>query len=164
MVVLAVNVVPETGRPGSRGHLFQISKENIVSSSPLLLKPACIKTLSAVEAHPERSNQHEFNGVVELKQIFGLAGFSRPAKFSIRGTSISMDADVTWYDARSSHPTRTEHRLYFQTNTVMCHANEGDNILIGFDKSNNIHIVLIPRGATGYNPGISGWQATQVEL
>lgn len=164
MVVLAVNVVPETGRLGSRGHLFQISKENIVPSSPLLLKPACIKTLSAVEAHPERSNQHEFNGVVELKQIFGLAGFSRPAKFSIRGTSISIDADVTWYDARSSHPTRTEHRLYFQTNTVMSHANEGDNILIGFDKSNSIHIVLIPRGATGYNPGISGWQATQVEL
>ena len=102
-----------------------------MSSSPLLLHPACIKTLSAVEARPERSNQHEFNGVVELKKIFGLAGFSRPAKFSIRGTSISTDADVTWYDARSAHPTRTEHRLYFQTNTVMTHANAGDNIVIG---------------------------------
>lgn len=129
-----------------------------MSSSPLLLHPACIKTLSAVEARPERSNQHEFNGVVELKKIFSLAGFSRPAKFSIRGTSISTDADVTWYDARSAHPTRTEHRLYFQTNTVMIHANEGDNIVIGFDKSNNLHIVLIPRGAAGHSPGISGWQ------
>lgn len=130
-----------------------------MSSSPLLLKPACIKTLSAVEAHPERSNQHEFNGVVELKQIFGLDEFSRPAKFSIRGTSISTDADVTWYDARSGHPTRTEHRLYFQTNIVMSHANEGDNIVIGFDKSENLHIILIPQGAAGHDPGISGWQA-----
>lgn len=129
-----------------------------MSSSPLLLNPACIKTLSAVEAHPNRSNQHEFNGVVELKQIFGLAGFSRPAIFSIRGTNISTNANVTWYDARTAHPIRTEHRLYFQTNVVMSRANEGDNIVVGFDNSMNLHLVLIPQGATGHNPGISGWQ------
>jgi hypothetical protein len=129
-----------------------------VSSSPLVLKPACIKTLSAVEALPSRSNQHEFNGVVELKQIFGLAGFFRLAKFSIRGINISTDAAVTWYDARSSHPTRTEHRLYFQTNAVMSHAHESANIIVGFDASNNLHIVLIPQGAAGHNSNISGWQ------
>jgi hypothetical protein len=129
-----------------------------VSTSPLVLKPACIKTLSAVEALPSRSHQHEFNGVVELKQIFGLTGFSRPSKFSIRGTNISTDADVTWYDARASHPTRTEHRLYFQTNAVMSHAHEGTNIIVGFDASNQLHIVLIPQGAAGHNSNISGWR------
>ena len=132
-----------------------------MSSSPLVLNPACIKTLSAVEAHPSRSNQHEFNGVVELKKIFGLAGFSRSAKFSIRGTKISTDADVTWYDARVSHPTRTEHRLYFQTNAVMSHAHEGANIIVGFDANSNLHIVLILQGAAGHNSNISGWQTIQ---
>ena len=35
-------------------------------------KGIAVKRLSAVEAHPEKSNQHEFNGVVALKQLFGL--------------------------------------------------------------------------------------------
>ncbi|MGI2095895.1 hypothetical protein [Shewanella glacialipiscicola] len=130
-----------------------------MSTPPLVLNPACIKTLSAVEALPYRSHQHEFNGVVELKQIFGLAGFVRTAKFSIRGTNISTDAAVTWYDARTAHPTRTEHRLYFQTNAVMSHAHEGANIIVGFDESNNLHIVLIPQGVTGHNSNIYGWQS-----
>lgn len=37
----------------------------------LNLSPACIKSLSAVEAVPKRSNQHEFNGVAQLKDILG---------------------------------------------------------------------------------------------
>lgn len=129
-----------------------------MSNLSLVLKPACIKTLSAVEAQPNRSNQHEFNGVVELKQIFGISGFSQSARFSMRGTSISTDANVTWYDARAAHPTRTEHRLYFQTNSVMSQAQAGDNIIVGFDTSKNLHIVLIPRGTAGHNSNLSGWQ------
>lgn len=126
-------------------------------SSPVVLKPACIKTLSAVEAHPNRSNQHEFNGVAELKQIFGLTGFSQLAKFSIRGMDISAEAIVTWYDARASHPTRSEHRLYFQTNLIMNEAHEGANVIIGFDSLQKLHIVLIPQGAIRDNPIVSRW-------
>lgn len=129
-----------------------------MSSAPLVLKPACIKTMSAVEAYPNRSNQHEFNGVVQLKKIFGLAGFTKPAYFSIRGTNISTKADVTWYDAREAHPTRSEHRLYFQTNVVMNQAQEGENIIIGFDSFKNLHIVLIPRNEPGYVPDVTSWQ------
>ena len=55
-----------------------------MSSEAVILKPACIKTLSAVEARPERSNQHEFNGVQQLKEIFGLYEFERTAIFSVR--------------------------------------------------------------------------------
>jgi len=35
-------------------------------------KGVAAKTLSAVEADPVKSNQHEFNGVAPLKNIFGL--------------------------------------------------------------------------------------------
>ncbi|BCV51379.1 hypothetical protein [Shewanella algae] len=115
-----------------------------MSPEPMIFSAACIKTLSAVEVHPSRSNQHEFNGVSALKKIFGLERFERNALFSIRGSGIEVIASVTWYDSRKSHPRRSEHRLYFQTNEVMSHAKEGDNILIGIDDNQQLHIILIP--------------------
>lgn len=129
-----------------------------MTNKPLILSKACLKTLSAVEARPERSNQHEFNGVIALKNIFGLNKFEKMATFSVRGEPISNLANVTWYDARESHSTRTEHRLYFQTNKVMERASEGDNILIGFDNSGQLHCILIPRGADGYKPNVVAWE------
>lgn len=44
-----------------------------MTNKAILLEPVCLKTLSAVEAHPDVSNEHEFNGVVQLKAIFGMA-------------------------------------------------------------------------------------------
>ncbi|MEB7896002.1 type II restriction endonuclease [Serratia marcescens] len=120
-------------------------------------RASCIKTLSAVEARPERSNQHEFNGVKELKSLFGLAGFSKDAVFSIRGEGVSCIANITWYDAREAHPTRSEYRLYFNDNVVMQMAKEGDNIIVGFDPTDNIHIILIKSGLSE-NESIKGWR------
>lgn len=129
-----------------------------MSNKPLILKPACLKTLSAVEAGPEISNQHEFNGVDALKKIFGLGKFDKEAEFSVRGEAIFDRVNVTWYDAREQHPTRTEHRLYFQKNKVMQSAREGDNMLIGFDSTGQLHCVLIRCGTNGYKPNIAVWE------
>lgn len=129
-----------------------------MTSAAQILGPACIKTLSAVEARPERSNQHEFNGVQQLKRMFGSVGFERQAIFSIRGAEPQEIVNVTWYDARENHPTRTEYRLYFQTNTVMSRAQEGDNILIGFDASNNLHFILIKSNTAGFRANINNWE------
>lgn len=125
---------------------------------PISLKPACIKTLSAVEALLKNSNQHEFNGVAQLKGIFGNDRLSRSAKFSIRGSSISETGNVTWYDAREAHPSRTEYRLYFQTNEVMKLAKEGDSILIGFE-GHTLHIILIPKTSADFKAGPSTWKS-----
>lgn len=99
----------------------------------LSLNPACIKTLSAVEAEPNRSNQHELNGVVQLKSILGLSRQSFDARFSIRGQDGYVASSVTWYDARESHPTRSEYRLYFQTNEGYgpCSRREHSNLRFG---------------------------------
>lgn len=128
-----------------------------MSARPVTLSPACLKTLSAVEARPERSNQHEFNGVSQLKSMFGLDKFETIAIFHLRGETGTAHAKVTWYDAREDHATRTEHRLYFQKSSVMDRAKEGDNILIGFDKSGVLNCVLIPRGAEGYVNNGPAW-------
>ncbi|WP_197675631.1 hypothetical protein [Pseudomonas trivialis] len=110
-------------------------------------KVSCLKTLTAVEADPDRSNQHEFNGVRELKDLFGDARFSATAMFSVRGSAETCRASITWYDAREAHPSRTEHRLYFETNIVMKQAEEGDNIVVGYDVNDKLNIVLLKRQA-----------------
>jgi hypothetical protein len=131
-----------------------------MTERPIVLRSACIKLLSATEADPKKSHQHEFNGVAELEQIFGEDSFEREAIFSLRGESLTDKAKVTWYDARRKHPTRSEHRLYFRENKVMSRAREGDNILIGFDNANELHCVLIPSGVTGYRDDVAGWEVT----
>ncbi|WP_081996231.1 type II restriction endonuclease [Croceibacterium mercuriale] len=123
-----------------------------MSKIPMVLNPACIKTLAAVEAHPDRSNQHEFNGVAALEQLFGVARRKIEAVFSVRGEDHSYVAEVTWYDARENHPDRSEHRLYFKRNPVMERAREGDNMLIGFD-GDQLNCILIPNASTQY----TGW-------
>lgn len=121
-----------------------------MSIRPIVFKASCIKTLSAVEADALRSNQHELNGVAQLKHLFGVERTEMPASFSIRGSDVIHSSNVTWYDAREAHVTRSEYRLYFQTNPVMSAAQEGDNIIIGFDHSNNLHCELIRQGTAGH--------------
>ena len=124
----------------------------------VVLKPACIKTLSAVEARPERSNQHEFNGVAELKNVFGTDRKEFSTSFSVRGENINAVAKVTWYDARENHETRSEHRLYFQSNEVMDQAQAGDNVIIGFDNHGVLNCILIRSSSAEYRPGFTSWK------
>ncbi|MBB1312010.1 type II restriction endonuclease [Aliivibrio fischeri] len=109
----------------------------------LNLSPSCVKTLSAVEALPNRSNQHELNGVIQLKDILGTAKQSFTARFSIRGQDGYIESGVTWYDARVNHATRSEYRLYFQTNEVMNLAKENSTLVLGVDTSDNFWVELI---------------------
>lgn len=80
------------------------------------------KRLSVVEANPDKSNQHEFNGVKPLKKLLGEERLTDClARFVWLGEEnegLSEDSFVTWYDSREKHPTRSEHRLYFRSNPV----------------------------------------------
>lgn len=127
-----------------------------MSVRPINFRSSCVKTLSAVEAEPSRSNQHEFNGVLQLKHLFGDDKIQLNASFSIRGNDEVFTSGLTWYDARDAHATRSEYRLYFQSNPVMENAIEGDNIIIGFDVNNNIHCELITQNTAGYTR-TNGW-------
>lgn len=128
-----------------------------MTTNPIPLKSYVVKTLSAVEARPERSNQHEFNGVQELRSLFGLPSFKSQANFSLLGSSTSCVAGITWYDARESHVTRTEHRLYFQSNSIMQKAEEGDNIIIGFDEKSDLHLILVKAGTEFHQGQLEDW-------
>jgi hypothetical protein len=113
-----------------------------------------LKKLSAVEADPARSNQHEFNGVTEVIQIFGRAQGKQTFEAKFLYLSDGDDEPVfdigfvTWYDARESHPTRTEHRLYFPATAVSILAAEGDLLVIGRRPDNTVLVVIAQGGST----------------
>jgi len=103
------------------------------------------KALSAVEASRAASNQHEFNGVNQLKKMLGPDRKTIPARFIYldeKETDSVIDETVTWYDARERHPTRSEYRLYFRTNAVTSCMSEDDLLVVGKLPDGSILIVV----------------------
>ncbi|MBN2718717.1 MAG: restriction endonuclease [Deltaproteobacteria bacterium] len=93
------------------------------------------KKLSAVEVDPSASNEHEFNGVSALKSIFGN---TRVEKIPCRALYLCDDEEqmseeliqLTWYDARERHPTRSEFRLYYTDSICIAAANPDDLMIL----------------------------------
>ena len=113
-----------------------------------------MKTLSAVEADPSRSHQHEFNGAKGLMKVFGEAKEKQPFEALYIYLSDGDDEPIvakgtlTWYDSRLKHKTRTEHRLYFPTNQVSMVAAEGDLLVIGRRPDNSVLVIIAQGGST----------------
>ena len=110
------------------------------------------KRLTAVETDPKKSNQHEFNGINEFKAFFGASRRSFSGKFIYLsddedGTLIE-EGTLTWYDARENHPTRTEFRLYYTPNSVISSASDGDLMIIGKTRDDEIAVIVAVDGST----------------
>ncbi len=112
---------------------------------------AC-KRLSMVEADSSVSNQHEFNGVSQLKLILGETSEKRKysSKYIYIGeddTNISCEGTVTWYDARLNTPDRTEYRFYYTSNEVTDRMKENDLLFVAKkSKEDYIYIIIIQSG------------------
>lgn len=117
------------------------------------LKQACIKTLSKSEL----LDQREFNGVMALKRMFGDSDREMAACFVIRGGEVCENIRVRWYDARARNESRTEFRFYYESNYVMDKASPGDNIVIGFDRLNELHCILFKNGSSEHQGNIGSW-------
>ncbi|EML0279969.1 TPA: type II restriction endonuclease [Vibrio parahaemolyticus] len=121
-----------------------------MAREPIHFDVSCLKTLTAVEAERNRSNQHEFQGVSALRSIFGVQRTQMEATFSIRGETESYSAMLTWYDARENQSHRSaEYRLYFQSTPVMNLARAGDSIVIG-RHGNHVYCELIRSSSPDY--------------
>lgn len=114
-----------------------------------------IKRLSPVEVNLSRSHQHEFNGSIPLRNLFGNDRLTDyPVRFVLfreENDSFSEQGSVTWYDARENHPSRTEYRLYFKSNQIMNKAEEGDLLIIAKKTDGKIYIMIVPKGSTVEN-------------
>lgn len=113
------------------------------------------KRLSAVEADINRSHQHEFNGVTNLKRILGEADIKDiSTRFLWLGgeqEAISEEGFLSWYDSRRAHPTRSEYRLYFPTTDVSELASEGDTVFIATCPDKSMMVIVTPAHSTMEN-------------
>jgi hypothetical protein len=113
------------------------------------------KRLTSVETDPDQSNQHEFNGVKPLKKLMGSERLTDcPTRFVWLGEEnegLSDDSLVTWYDSRENHPTRSEYRLYFRSNSVMELARAGDLLVVTKRPSGEIMVIVVSAGSTVEN-------------
>jgi EcoRII C terminal len=117
-----------------------------------------VKTLSAVEADPSVSRQHEFNGAKPLVAIFGEGNGKQrfDALFIYLSDSddepIVSNGSLTWYNSRVPKPTTKkrapEYRCYFPTNEVSTVAAAGDLLVVARRPDNSLLVVIAQGGST----------------
>lgn len=111
------------------------------------------KRLSPVEIDGASSNQHEFNGASAFRKILGAERRELSTKFLYLGNDgeeISINGQITWYDAREQHPTRSEHRLYYSAGAaeIVESAVAGDLLVIALKEDNQALAIIAPQGST----------------
>lgn len=109
------------------------------------------KQLCVVEANPDKSNQHEFNGIASMKKLLGTEKQKFDTTFMFlddENDPITDHGFLTWYDARENHPTRSEYRLFFPTTSVSKLASAGDVLLIALKPDKSILVIIAPSSST----------------
>lgn len=110
------------------------------------------KELSAVEVDKAISNQHEFNGAVSLKKIFGATRKVYPAHFVyLNDTDDWLNGDegfLTWYDARENDPKRSEYRMYYSTTDAFSRASAGDTLFLALRPDKRILAIFTEKDST----------------
>lgn len=120
---------------------------------------AIAKYLSAVDADPKKSHQHEIGGLVKagFQQFLGTPEKSIVKNFSAKQiyiaesfeTPLTVDGQVSWYDTRANQPGRSaEYRLYYTSNTVTQHMKQGDFFLIAKHRDGSLLMIFTPPCST----------------
>ncbi len=111
-----------------------------------------VKRLSTVETTPQRSNQHEFDGVQDLRKLLGGDRATFPATFTYLADDdpepLREQGFLTWYDARAAHPRRSEYRLYYPTTVVSDNASAGDLLIIARRPDASLLVIVAEAGST----------------
>ena len=114
-----------------------------------------VKRLSAVETSPATSNQHEFNGSMPLRALLGdddrLNILARFVWLGQEQEAITADGVLSWYDARRTHPVRTEYRLYYYDNEVTGMMQAGDVFFLALCRDGTAMVIVVPADSTMEN-------------
>lgn len=117
-------------------------------------KGVTAKRLSAVEADPKSSHQHEFNGVAGLVQLFGRVEYGERIKFKTTFLYLGDQPDdaerfsgeLTWYESRKE--PRSEHRLYYHDSVVTERFNEGDLAVFGKRRDDSVMLIVAKKDSS----------------
>lgn len=108
------------------------------------------KRLSNVEIY---SNQHEFNGINNFRDILGRDRKNFAGRFIYLPDNeeqiIDNEGALTWYDVRENNPNRSsEFRLYYSDNEIVPNAAIGDLVIMCKDVEGTIVIIVSPKNST----------------
>ncbi|MEE9677054.1 type II restriction endonuclease [Pseudomonas moraviensis] len=117
------------------------------------------KYLRAVDANPNKSNQHEIGGLPSAGFMRFLGTPKEHEKIRFRAKQVYItdeslapevsEGRVTWYDVRSYDTKRDpEYRLYYYPNSVTELISEGDFLLIAKMRDGSLLMVFTPPGGT----------------
>ena len=112
------------------------------------------KRLSAVDAEPKRSNQHEVGTTREMQRQF--LGETHRECFSVVYIWLGEDQDgftiegtATHYDTRLNQPDRSpEWRLYYPSNPVTEAMQEGDTLFLAKHRNGLLYFIVTDEGST----------------
>lgn len=115
---------------------------------------AGVKRLSAVDADPVRSNQHEVGTTREMRDRF--LGEIHEQQYQVRYIRVDDDREVvsvegtaTHYDARIRKKHRAaEWRLYYPSNAVTEAMQEGDTLFLAKHDDGRLYFIVAPEGST----------------
>ena len=113
-----------------------------------------VKRLTAVDAEPARSNQHEVGTTRGMREQFlGGVQYQRfPVIYIWLGmdqNGFSVDGTATHYDAREHQAHRAaEWRLYYPSNAVTGAMREGDILFLALDTDGLLYFIVAPGGST----------------
>lgn len=120
---------------------------------------AAEKYLTAVDAVPAKSNQHEIGGLKKAGLADHLGYPQNGAVITFPATMIYISADheepvickdnLSWYDSRYKQAHRSaEYRLYYPTNAVSERFREGDYFLLALTTERTLVAVFTPPGSS----------------
>lgn len=112
-----------------------------------------VKRLSAVEANPAKSNQHEFGTSPQMRRFLGEAYRQFEATYIWFGgeqEGVTDYGSATMYDSRAKQPHRTpEWRIYYDSNSVTALMEPGDTLFVAKrSKADALLIVVVRQGCT----------------
>ena len=112
------------------------------------------KRLTAVDAEPKSSNQHEIGTTQAMRSEFLGEGPKKtfPAVYIWLGRdqdAVTVHSWATYYDAREYQPHRApEWRLYYPSNAVTETMNEGDALFLALGTTGSLYFIIAPARST----------------
>ncbi|ATY32003.1 type II restriction endonuclease [Sphingomonas psychrotolerans] len=113
------------------------------------------KRLTLVETITEKSNQHEFQGTLPLRQLLGVEDrrgvATRFIWLSGEQEALTEDGFMSWSNVRKGKPRAPEFHLYYSTNAVTEMMRADDMLFIALARDGSLLAVVTPAESTIQN-------------
>ena len=111
------------------------------------------KRLTAVDAEPSQSHQHEVGTTQEMRRLFLGENNQRFRTFYVwlddDENAIVAEGEANHYDVRENQPHRSpEWRLYYRGNSVTETMSQGDSLFLAKARDDSLYLVVAPQDST----------------